>query len=58
MMTELVTYLWIYSIHVKSSSVTEQPGLCCETKLNIAKLLLILVLTVRCLENAFQSILY
>lgn len=43
---------------MKSSSVTGQPGQRCEMKFKIAKLLLTLTVTVRCLENAFQSTLH
>lgn len=43
---------------MKSSSVTGQPGQRCEMKFKIAKLLLTLMVTARCLENAFQSTLH
>lgn len=52
------TFVLLYNIHIKSSSVTGQPGQRCKTKFKIAKLLLTLVVTARCLENVFQSTLY
>ena len=51
-------FVTFYNICIESSGVTGQPGQCCETKYKIGKLLLILVVTVRCLENAFQSTLH